>query len=90
MAKEINEALNDAALPGQVIGSSRSYQDLTREERKDNPSEEILADVRRSIRRTQKIGTIRLQSSPQIDAEVVLEMIDDRLIFISFTGDCEP
>jgi hypothetical protein len=34
VAKEINEALNDAALPGQVIGSSRSYQDLTREERK--------------------------------------------------------
>lgn len=34
VAEEINDALNEATLPGQVIGSNRSYQDLTREERK--------------------------------------------------------
>ncbi|MCA9384117.1 MAG: DUF4012 domain-containing protein [Candidatus Magasanikbacteria bacterium] len=34
VAREINEALNEAALPGQVIGSNRSYQDLTSDERK--------------------------------------------------------
>ncbi|MFO0764620.1 MAG: hypothetical protein U0487_01045 [Patescibacteria group bacterium] len=34
VAEEIDSALKDAALPGQVVGNNRSYQDLTREERK--------------------------------------------------------
>ncbi len=60
------------------------------EERTGDPEEEIIANVIRSLKRSQSLGKLSLLSSPQVQADVVLIVHDTREIFVSFLGECEP
>jgi hypothetical protein len=83
--------LNDSLGRWNEAIASRSFfqQILSPSERSSAQSEELVVDVIRVLTRSQKIGVMSLNTVPKLQVDVILEVIDDRPIFVYYLEDCE-
>ena len=83
--------LNDSLGRWNDAIANRSFfqQILSSSERSSAQSEELIVDVIRVLTRTQRLGVVTLNTVPRLQVDVILEVIDDRPIFVYYLEECD-